>query len=316
MAHNDFQRYVWLINQLNISEAENGGMTFKEIDDAWRDAKDLNPDEKPLPRRTFHNHIDAIREVFGLNIVLNIVWSQIEGRNVGKYRVTVADGQNAGQKEMMSMLSLNDMLDRHKSLKDRIIYEEQPFVYPHYLDRIVRAMKNGKMIELRYRKYGETESSVRLVAPYCLKMFRRRWYLLTKEGQELKTFALDLRTLGVQESVRSFKYPTKRTFDPETYFADVFGIRKSPAGRVVVKTFGIESDYWRSAPLHHSQKEIATGQDYALFSLELGYDAWDFVQELLSRGSQIQVIEPVALRERIAGEIAAMQGRYAEFRQK
>jgi len=310
MAHNDFQRYVWLINQLNISEAENGGMTFQEIDDAWRDAKDLNPEEKPLPRRTFHNHINAIREVFGLSIV----WSQIEGKNEGKYKITVTDGQNAGQKEMMSKLSLNDLLDRHKSLKNRIIYEEQPFVYPHYLNRIVRAMKDGRMIELRYRKYGETNSSVRLVAPYCLKMYRRRWYLLAKEGPDLKTFALDLRTLGVQESGHSFKYPTKRSFDPEAYFADVFGIRKSPAGKVIVKTFGIESDYWRSAPLHHSQKEIATGQDYALFSLELGFDVWEFVQELLSRGSRIEVMEPLALRERIAGEVVAMNRRYADFR--
>lgn len=101
-------------------------------------------------------------------------------------------------------------------------------------------------------------------------------------------------------------------FDAESYFRDTFGIMKSPAKNVIVKVYGNEADYWRSSPLHPSQQEIETENDYAVFSLKVGTDAWEFVQELLSRGDRIEVLKPQSLRKEIARYIEVMRGRYAE----
>ena len=49
MAYLDFKRYVWLIDLLNNFD----GVSFNHIDEAWQDAKDLNPEGKPLPLKTF-----------------------------------------------------------------------------------------------------------------------------------------------------------------------------------------------------------------------------------------------------------------------
>ncbi len=65
----------------------------------------------------------------------------------------------------------------------------------------------------------------------------------------------------------------------------------------------------RSLPLHQSQLEIETGEDYAVFELILA-PTWDFKQELLSRADQIEVLEPVSLRQWMKEKTGAMFSNY------
>ena len=301
MAYLDFKRYVWLIDLLNNFD----GVSFEDIDDAWRDAKDLNPEGEPFPVKTFYNHIKAIRSIFDIDIRLS--------RKDRRYRVQ--DNNPAGigrmQKSLMSLLSLRNTIDRYKSLSGRIIYEEEPDVYPEWMRQILYAMDHGKRIRLEYRRYGDARPTFRTLEPYGLKMFKRRWYLLAKEGKTLKTFALDDRTVGIEELNDHFALP--EDFNAEDYFRDVFGIRTSPPKRVLLKAYGHEVDYLRSTPLHPSQKEEETGDGYAVFSLFIGIDAWEFYQEILSRGNRIEVLAPETLRKDIADRIEEMRARYAEF---
>ena len=197
MAYLDFKRYVWLIDLLNNFD----GVAFEDIDDAWKDAKDLNPEGKPFPLKTFYNHLKAIRSIFDIDIKLS--------RKDGRYRVLDTEPVGIGrmQKSLMSMLSLRNTIDRYKGLSGRILYEEEPDVFPEWMRRILYAMNHGKQILLEYRKYGDTRTTSRTLEPYCLRMFRRRWYLLAKDGKTLKTFALDDRTVGIEELDAHFTLP-------------------------------------------------------------------------------------------------------------
>ena len=304
MAYLDFKRYVWLIDLLNNFD----GVAFEYIDDAWQDAKDLNPEGKPFPLKTFYNHLKAIRSIFDIDIKLS--------RKDGRYRVLNTEPVGIGrmQKSLMSMLSLRNTIDRYKGLSGRILYEEEPDVFPEWMRRILYAMNHGKQILLEYRKYGDTRTTSRTLEPYCLRMFRRRWYLLAKDGKTLKTFALDDRTVGIEELDAHFTLP--EDFNAEDYFRHVFGIRSSTPKRVLLKAYGQEADYLRSTPLHPSQQEEETGDGYAVFSLFIGIDAWEFYQEILSRGNRIEVLAPKALRKDIAARIEEMRARYAEFWQE
>ena len=295
MAHNDFKRYIWLIDLLSRVD----GASFADIDDAWQDDPILNPEGTALPKRTFYNHIDAIKEIFDLEISLS--------RGDRKYRVSNYYGNV--QEEIISHLSLSASMNRYKDLQNRVLYEEEPRVSPYYMQKVFQAMHEGKKIRIEYRKYGDVSSRSRKLSPYCLKMFKRRWYLLAKEGEFLKTFALDDRTAGIEVLDEASDYTDD--FDAAAYFRDSFGIRTVPARNVVIKTFGHETDYWRSCPIHPSQQEIETGNDYAIFSLKVGTDAWEFVQELLSRGDRIEVLKPSSLRKEMARCIEGMGERYA-----
>ncbi len=303
MAHNDFKRYIWLIALLYNT----GGATFAEIDLDWQDREDLNPDEKPLPKRTFNNYRAYIKEIFGLSI----------DYSTGDKKYHISDTLYSGRMQqallLLSSVSLWNRKDCYEKMAGRILYEEEPFVYPKFMRRILSAMDSDLLITLDYKKYGDRVFSHRKLAPYCLKMFKRRWYLTAKEGNAIKTFCLDSRTRDIRINDEKFRYP--EDFNPEEYFKDVFGIRKAPAKDVVLKAYGQEADYLRSAPIHPSQKETGQGPDYAIFSLHVGTDAWEFYQEILSRGNRIEVLEPQSLREDIARRIKDMLERYADSRQ-
>lgn len=63
MAAHLFNRYVWLLEQVS-----NGGKTFQDISRAWERSSLNDKPGEPLPKRTFHNHIEEIREMFSLDI--------------------------------------------------------------------------------------------------------------------------------------------------------------------------------------------------------------------------------------------------------
>ncbi len=300
MAYTDFKRYVWLIDLLD----DHNGMSFEDIDEKWQLTKDYNPQGEKLPPRTFYNHIKAIRSIFGIEIRML--------KKDHRYRIIPGEDIYAGriQKALLSMLSLNRTAEIYKGLKGRILYEEEPDVYPEWIRCILRAMNSCKRIRLEYKKYGDNKSSFRHVSPYCLKMFKRRWYLLAQEDATLKTFALDDRTISVEVLNSGFKMPDD--FDAEAYFKNTFGIRTAPPKRVVFKAYGREVDYLRSSPIHPSQEEIATEKDYAVFALYVGMDTWEFYQEILSRGDRVEILSPLTLRESISERIEEMRLRYAK----
>jgi len=301
MAHDNFRRYIWLISLLYNT----GGASFTDIDLDWQDQPELNPEGEPLPNRTFNNHREAIKEIFGFSIDYSA--------KDKKYHISdkLYSGRMQQALLLMSSLSLWNSKDSYEKMAGRIIYEEEPFVYPTFMQRIVSAMDNDKMIVLDYIKYGDRRASHRKLAPYCLKMFKRRWYLLAKEEDVLKTFCLDNRTRNVKVSDEKFQYPND--FNPEEYFKDAYGIRTAPAKDIVLKAYGQEADYLRSVPIHPSQKEIETGKDYSIFTLHVGANAWEFYQEILSRGNRLEVLEPASLRKDIAERIEEMRERYAEI---
>lgn len=301
MAHDNFRRYIWLISLLYNT----GGASFTDIDLDWQDQPELNPEGEPLPNRTFNNHREAIKEIFGFSIDYSA--------KDKKYHISdkLYSGRMQQALLLMSSLSLWNSKDSYEKMAGRIIYEEEPFVYPTFMQRIVSAMDNDKMIVLDYIKYGDRRASHRKLAPYCLKMFKRRWYLLAKEGDALKTFCLDNRTRDVKVSDEKFQYPND--FNPEEYFKDAYGIRTAPAKDIVLKAYGQEADYLRSVPIHPSQKETEKGADYSIFTMHVGANAWEFYQEILSRGDRLEVLEPLSLRKDIAIQIEKMRERYANF---
>ena len=72
----------------------------------------------------------------------------------------------------------------------------------------------------------------------------------------------------------------------------------------------MQADYWRSAPVHHSQKEVETGPDYAIFELRLNPDSIELEQLLFSKIDQIEVLEPASLRDKMKTNITKMRARY------
>ena len=66
MKRDLFRRYVWLVDVIRHAKS----ITYEEISELWKESP-LNTDQSPLALRTFHNHRDAIAQLFGIRIHCN-----------------------------------------------------------------------------------------------------------------------------------------------------------------------------------------------------------------------------------------------------
>lgn len=60
--------------------------------------------------------------------------------------------------------------------------------------------------------------------------------------------------------------------------------------------------YLRDLPLHESQKEAERTEEYSIFEFHLR-PTFDFLKEILWNGEEVEIIEPLWLRNEMAGKI-------------
>ena len=298
-AHRIFKQYIWLTDVIYRA----GRITYQEINKRWMQT-DLSLGE-PMNRVTFKRYKDAIEELFNLNIVCDRKTNEyfIENEEILK--------NNTLQYWMLDSLSVSNMLMESISLKDRILLENIPSG-KEYLHLIIDAMKQEHKLDMEYRKFGRTVGHHVTVEPYAVKVFKQRWYLLANDGKKEKpaVYALD-RIVSLKESTETFKYP--KDCSAEAFFKDCYGVicgTNDKAKRIVLRAYPPYINYLRTLPLHTSQKELASTDDYADFEYFLR-PTFDFKQELLAQGNEIEVLEPIEFREEIKAILQRMLERYS-----
>ena len=290
MAKNYFNRYIWLIDLIQRS----GYISFEEIDRAWRRSTH-NEYGEGLSERTFFNHKKAINDTFGIEIKCD--------RSLGYYISNEDDVQTDSLKNwMLQSLSLNNIMNEGSDLRDRIICEDVPSSQK-WLPEIMVAMRDGKKLEMTYQSFWRTGANTYPVAPYCLKLFKQRWYMLAKSDayNQPRIYSLD-RIKHLYQTKENYSLP--KGFDPKDTFRKLFGVilDNGPVEKVVIRVSDDQVKYYKTLPLHHSQEEGETGGGYTEFSYRL-VPTYDFTRELLSKGETIEVMSPLWLRREIAKEL-------------
>lgn len=282
-----FKQYVWLVNTI----ARYGSICLEEINKKWLET-DMS-EGVPLARSTFNRHKDAIEDIFGIYI-------ECDRKNGYKYYIGNSEDLESDsiQKWMLSTMTVSNLLVDNKSIHNRVLLESVPSSEP-YLSDLMYAMKQNLKVKIGYQKYSSVPSPIRAVEPFCLKLYRRRWYLLGRiENGELRIFSLDRMNM-LELTEEHFAIPTD--FDAETYFKDVVGIMQDPKYKlehIVLRAYKHEKYYLRDLPLHSSQREIAGTAEYADFEYTLIPSA-DLFSQIISRKGNCKVLEPQWLAEEI-----------------
>jgi len=293
MAKNYFKRYIWLVDLINRRKY----VSFKEISEAWMRSP-LNETGDPLSERTFFNHKDAIAGMFGIEI--------LNDRSLGFYIGRSDVGSDETSDWMLHTLCLNNVLHENADMKDRILMEKVPSS-ERFLTDIISAMRDFRVISLCYQSFRHPEPFCFNVRPYCVKYFKQRWYLLGDSDLGLRIYSLD-RFVDMEELEEHFEIP--KGFDAEEYFGNYFGviIGEEPED-VKIRVVPDQVKYFRTLPLHGSQRETVQEDGSSVFSYHIA-PTFDFVQEILSHGADVEVLEPAELRESIADIVAGMASRY------
>ena len=290
-----FKEYIWLIETINNA----GRISLADISAKWQHRQGYS--DIKLSRTTFNRHRDAIQDMFGI---------VIECDRKDNYRYYIYNKEalkgNSVINWVFSTLSVGNMLNDNIRLQDRILLESIPSGGV-YLRRLMKAMRQSCMVTITYQKYSTSAAKTYQAEPYCIKLFKRRWYVLTKvekskdNGQKetsMAVFALDrIQDVQLQEK----KFILDAAFKAGDYFADSFGVvvdTNTNLERIVLRAYGMERFYLRDLPLHTSQREIGGTEEYADYEIKLRPTS-DFKAHLLSRGEWLQVLSPQWLAEDI-----------------
>lgn len=282
-----YREFIWLIETIKRARR----ITFAELSQKWAES-DFGGGIT-LSRTTFNRHRDAVLDMFGIII-------DCDRRNGYTYYIANPEAleENTVQNWMFSTISVGNILSDGLSVQNRILLENVPSGGAH-LQTVIKAMKESVMISAEYRRYGAEEPKKFLMMPYCVKLFRQRWYALCRHRNGFfGVFSLD-RFVRVEVSEQHFDIDPD--FNAAEYFSECFGIVSevnAPAERIVLRAYDSERYFLRDLPLHHTQQEIASEDDYSDFEIFMR-PTFDFSSHLLSRGIMLKVIEPQWLADEV-----------------
>jgi len=280
---------MWLVRLLR----RYGRLTRAQINDHWRVSELGNG--RDIPRRTFFNFRDEIDRMFHISV-------ECDPRTYEYYLEEDEHSRNMTS-WMVHAQTLNDVFANSRDVSHLIFLEDVPSARS-YLELVVDALRERSRLRFDYAPYTRsTPSRGVVVEPYFLKLFKQRWYVTgraVKDGAAIKTYALD-RMLN--PSLLEEHYAIPADFDAETYFRDSFGIvfTHGEVRDIKLRVDARQAKYFRAVPLHHSQQEMIH-DTFSIFTYRMKISP-DFVEELLSHGSRVTVLQPVELKAMVVSEL-------------
>ncbi len=294
MARSLLNKYIWILETIE----RRGQITRTELNRLWQESSVSNGEA--LARRTFYNYRNGIEEIFGISICYNA--------STFEYYIENATAAGEFSSWLINSVSLSGMLSDAGSIADRVMLEDIPSAR-QYLATAIDAIKKSRKVKFSYAPYYRRMATDGIIIePYFLRIFKQRWYMIGYNSKDrmVKTYSLD-RISNLTLTEEHFEDPGISVTD---FFKNFFGIMttKSPARHVVLRADSEQAKYLRALPLHPSQHETM-GDGYSDFDYRICI-TYDFIQEILSKGSRITVITPNELKVAIVEELRKSLANY------
>lgn len=295
------KKCLYLINLLE----RRGPMTLKEINDKYQysslyEGEDFQP-------RTFLRYKDFIEVTFPCYIEFN--------NRTGKYELhkhSALYGEDDSLYDyLLSAYHIEGMTELALKHRDKIMLTEAPTGVEN-VQIILEAIDQRRGIECDYYSYNNNTLKQHLLIPYFLRTWENRWYLVAEpenHPQEQAVYALE-RMENIRLTEKRMLPSQKIT--AEEYFDGSFGINHSDNQKpetIRIKVYDAQVEYVRALPIHESQKEIETTDEWSIFEYRI-IPCFNFYQQLLWHRERIEVLEPKSVRDEMKKIIKDIQDKY------
>ncbi len=285
-----FQRTKSIIKRLNTKPY----CTFDEISAYIRKefeyAGEFGEEDPGFSKRTFQRDIKEIYDVWGIEIVFC-------KKNRG-YHIVKDSSYSDNSGRLFEVYEMMNALQIAEDLKDIVYFEQRQPLNTHYFDDVIAAVKRKVYLRITYCKFGaETPDDIK-IAPYGLKEYRNRWYIVAKTNDKLRIYALD-RIAGMRKTSERFQWD--KSLDIGGLYKDVFGIYidgRQETEQVELEVSPYLSNYIRTLPLHPSQEIVKEDAQSCQVRLQLKISD-ELVTELLSYGRHVKVLRPRSLQKAV-----------------
>lgn len=277
-------RYALIIKKLEAAPA-----TYKQIEEYLLSSFEFqDADITSYSIRTLQRDIREIESLFNLTI-----HNKKKGDNryyIESRPVMEVDEYN---QKLLESFQISSALNLHPDFSEFIFFEtRKPTGLEHFYD-LFFAIRNKRVVTFEYFNFKNRLISSRKVHPLALKESKNRWYLIAVDTKDkaLKSFGLDrMQYLEVSGG----KYREKYDYNFKEHFRYAFGVmnlsEQNPQ-KIIIRCGKEQGEYIKSFPLHYTQTVLKKTDKEIFFELQL-HPTYDFIQEILSFGNTVTVIEP------------------------
>ena len=292
-----FNCYIWLLNTIT-----RGPISRAAIDEKWAHSSVNEYKQDYLPESNFHRWKSTVEMLFDVHIKCNAY---------NEYYIEEASNLRGAdlRTRLLNLMSMDSLLKDSKELSDQILFEPIPSG-EKFLAPIIEALRDKTAIEMTYQGFTKDYPATFIVEPYCLKMFKQRWYVLAYSPGIDQTYLYSLdRIHAIELTTQKYKLP--KGFNAEEYFKNAYGtadLNYEPV-EVKISISTKQAPYLRTLPLHASQEEIETNEEYSIFRYFI-IPSFDFKQELYKYGSDVEVLAPESMRNEFAEDAEKTNNMY------
>jgi len=176
-----------------------------------------------------------------------------------------------------------------------------------WLQPAYRAIVEGKQVQINYKPFDFSKPLSMYFSPLLIKEYRNRWFLFGREKKSCEIMNLALDRIQNMEMIQQF-VDSDDKFDTTAYFRDIIGVSKpydTDSSEIKIWVSHKITPYWQTKPLHESQQLLQHNAEGSIYEFIL-IPNFEFKGELLRYGAQVEVLEPLSLRDEMADQVQQM----------
>ncbi|NVO00723.1 MAG: WYL domain-containing protein [Geobacteraceae bacterium] len=180
---------------------------------------------------------------------------------------------------------------------------------PQNFNIVTSALLQGKLLTFCYKTPAASDSTNRTVEPHHMVNYMGNWHLIAfcRLRNDWRDFVLGRMTLCSVDGA-SFPIRDKETWQP--FLHNTFGIFQNRQTFNVVLRFTPDRSRWIKGEVWHERQVEEIQEDGSLVLTIPASHEGEIMIEILKHGSQVEVLEPIWLREKVITEINAAANKY------
>lgn len=213
--------------------------------------------------------------------------------------------------------------------KDPIVgFSKSPMGDSSIFAELFKAISNRIVVELHYHVFSAI-NEIRTVVfhPYYLREYNRRWYIFGAADDTGKLLQFGLDRIDKVEYLSTYIYKRCK-YDIERILEKVVGVTVYEDKEPVDITFWVSDsskEYVNTKKIHWSQCQVEDMREYQLYSENPSLvggafftmrcqDNYELIRELCSFGSDLVVLSPTTIQEKIISRQEKILERYQSLR--
>jgi predicted DNA-binding transcriptional regulator YafY len=280
------RRYIAILGRLSNDKKA----SFEQLVDA---VERMGVEDISISKRTIQRMFLDIEDLFHVKIKCD--------KSSGLYSIAkeISEIDNAKIAQSLQFLNYQKYLENFES---HIAYDKSCMVGQEFIYDIQNAIKEKISILFYYTKYNtkQTKSEPRVIAPYGLKEYKGRWYLVGKDMDkgEIRIFGLDRMTKLVETNQR---ITIPKDFNIHKFFKHSIGISidENDISEFVELEFSSKlAGYIKNFPIHPSQEILLETDKYMQVKFR-SYINLELVNELMQYSDDVKILKPKLLKKMI-----------------